>query len=473
MFMVMNTRETLCSRLGIIMGSVGSAVGLGNIWRFPYIAGENGGGAFLLIYLIAVVILGLPVLISEFMVGRHTRKNAVGAYRQMSSRRSPWQLIGFSGVLAAFFIFGFYSVVAGWTMHYVVESFTGTLTKFTEVTQYKEHFNAFVLNPWQPALYTLIFVLTTHIIVALGVEKGIERSAKIMMPLLFIVLIILCVRSITMEGGSAGLRFFFRPDFASVTTKTLIAAVGQAFFSISVGLGSMITYASYFRPTTNLTKTAVSVTILDTMVAILAGIIIFPAVFSVGLKPDQGPELVFITLPNILRTLNPTWLWSSVFFTLLALAALTSTISIHEVITAYVYEQWRIPRRWAAVITSASVAILGGLCSLSLGALKEWLSLGGMSLFDGLDYLTANIMLPLGGIFTSLFVGWRVNRAILIEELIEGDKANKRKMFMLKIFVFILRWFAPIGFVMVFLDGLGLLNFLVLYSHLIQSFTNL
>ena len=447
-------RATFGSKLGVILVSVGSAVGLGNIWRFPYIAGEGGGGAFLLIYLLCLLIMGIPVLTAEFFVGKYTRLNAVGAYRKLAPR-TPWVAIGYNGVLAAFFIYGFYSVVAGWTLHYVWESVTGALSQFSTPTEYEAYFNAFVTNPWRPTLATVAFMLITHAIIMLGVQKGIERSSKLMMPLLFVILLVLCGRSISMEGGMEGLKFLFTPDFSKVTSQTILNAVGQSFFSISAGLGCMIVYASYFGNSTKIGSTAVSVALIDTLVAVLAAVMIFPAVFSVGIRPSAGPSLVFITLPNILNGLSFSWLWSTIFFLLLALAALTSTISIHEVVTAYVSEQWNIRRNNAAWLSTAAMLVLGVICSLSFSVLSGW-TIGGRSIFDFFDYLTANFMLPIGGIFTCLFVGWKIDQTLLKNEITNYGTA---RFIGIKTYVFLLRWIAPTCILLVLLNQLGVVKF--------------
>ncbi len=449
-----NQRATFGSKLGVILVSVGSAVGLGNIWRFPYIAGEGGGGAFLIIYLLCLLIMGIPVLTAEFFVGKYTHLNAVGAYRKLAPR-TPWVAIGYNGVLAAFLIYGFYSVVAGWTLHYIWESASGALAQFSTPAEYEAHFNSFVTNPWKPTLATVGFMLITHAIIMLGVQKGIERSSKLMMPMLFVILLVLCGRSISMEGGMEGLKFLFTPDFSKVTSQTFLNAVGQSFFSISAGLGCMIVYASYFSDSTKIGSTAVSVALIDTLVAVLAAVMIFPAVFSVGIQPTAGPSLVFITLPNILNTLSFSWLWSTIFFLLLALAALTSTISIHEVVTAYVSEQWNVRRNSAAWLSTAAMLVLGVVCSLSFSVLSGW-TIGGRSIFDFFDYLTANFMLPIGGIFTCLFVGWKIDQTLLKNEITNYGTA---RFIGIKTYVFLLRWIAPTCILLVLLNQIGIVKF--------------
>lgn len=441
-------RATLGGKLSAVLVAAGSSVGLGNIWRFPYVAGENGGGAFLLVYILCVILLGLPIMTAEFAVGRSTRRNAVGAYRTLDKR---WSLLGFNSIFAALLILGFYFVVSGWTLEYTVHSITGEIGRYTSAEEYKGFFDSFVRNPWRPVVYTCIFVLATHAVIALGVQKGIERSAKVLMPLLLVILVALAVHSVLMPNSSEGLRFLFKPDFSKLTPSTLLTALGQAFFSLSIGLGSMVTYASYFKHDTNLRHTAANVTLLDSLVAILSGVVIFPAVFSVGIAPSSGPSLVFVTLPGIFNGMPWGMVWSSVFFLLLVVAALTSTISLHEVITAYFHEEWRLKRSAAAWITTGLCAVLATLASLSLGVLNGW-SFFGLNLFDSLDFLSANILLPIGGFFTSLFVGWRMDRKLLDAQITNDGTLSFR---IRKVFIFLLRWICPAILMLVFLDNLG------------------
>ncbi len=442
-------RVTLGGKLSAVLVAAGSSVGLGNIWRFPYVAGDNGGGAFLLIYIGCVLLLGLPIMLAEFAVGRTTHRNAVGAYHVLDRR---WSFIGYNSVLAAFLILGFYFVVSGWTAEYTVHSLTGELASLSTTEEYAAQFEGFISNPWRPLLYTLLFILATHAVIALGVQKGIERSAKVLMPLLFIILIALSIHSLLMPGAAEGMRFLFRPDFSKVTASTLLTALGQAFFSLSVGIGTMVTYASYFKPETNLRHTALNVTLLDTLVAVLAGVVIFPAVFTAGIAPSSGPSLVFITLPGIFNGMPLSMVWSTVFFLLLVVAALTSTISLHEVITAYLHEEWHLSRRSAAWLTTLSTAALATLASLSLGLLGGW-RICGLTLFDALDFATANILLPLGGLFTCIFVGWKLDPERFREQLSNHGTLRCRIHGLL---IFLLRWVCPVILLLVFLDNLGL-----------------
>ena len=444
-----NKRASFGGRLSAVLVAVGSAVGLGNIWRFPYIAGENGGGAFLIVYIGCILLLGIPVLLSEFSIGRHTHLNSVGAYRSLSKR---WTLLGYNSVISSLLILGFYFVVSGWTLEYFATSVTGAIAEYSSSAVNAEKFAAFTTDPLRPIIYTVIFAVLTHAVIALGVQKGIERSSKMMMPILFLMLIALAIRSIMMPNGLEGLRFLFTPDFSKVTAKTFLDAMGQAFFSLSIGLGCMITYSSYFNDKTNLQKTAYNVVALDTLVAVLAGVVIFPVVFSVGIEPTAGPSLVFVTLPSIFNTMTFGPFWSALFFLLLILAALTSTISLHEVLTAYLHEEWGISRKHAARAVTLVTTLLACASSLSLGLWSEW-RIGGLNLFDSLDFVTANVLLPLGGFFTSIFAGWVLDRKILQDEVSSHGKMKNRLFGLL---VVLLRIVCPILLLSIFLYNLGL-----------------
>lgn len=441
-------RATLGGKLSAVLVAAGSSVGLGNIWRFPYVAGENGGGAFLLVYIGCVLLLGVPLMLAEFSVGRASHRNAVGAYRVLDRR---WGSLGYNGVLTAFLILGFYAVVSGWTAEYTVHSLTGSLGRLSSAEEYRSAFDNFIRNPWRPILYTGLFILATHLIIVRGVQKGIERSAKVLMPLLFLILAALSVHALFMPGSGEGLRFLFSPDFSRITPRVVLMALGQAFFSLSLGMGIMVTYASYFKAETNLRQTALHVILLDTTVAVLAGVMIFPAVFTAGIQPSSGPSLVFITLPSIFNGMPLSMVWSSVFFLLLVVAALTSTISLHETVTAYLHEEWHLSRRQAARVTTLATAVLASAASLSLG-MWDNLTLCGLNLFDSLDFLTANILLPIGGFCTSIFVGWRLDRQILRAQLADDGKPGIRIYGLL---VVLLRWFCPAVLLLVFLDNLG------------------
>lgn len=447
-------RATFGSKIGVILATVGCAVGLGNIWRFPYMLGENGGAAFLLVYISCILFLGIPVMITEFFIGRYSRKNAAGAFKVMAPG-TKWSVIGYNGVTAAFLILGYYAVVSGWTLEYIVQAFSGSL-EGKNATDFADEFTAFSTGVFRPILWTVVFIALTHIIIVSGVKEGIERASKVMMPMLFLILIALCVRSATLPGASEGLTFLFNPDFSKIDSSVVLSAMGQAFFSLSIGMGCLITYASYFGKQTNLQTTALQVTILDTLVAVLAGVMIFPAVFSFGIEPTTGPELVFITLPNVFEQLPFGNIWSFVFFVLLALAALTSTISLHEVSTAYVHEEYHVSRKKAAIIVSVGVTIVGILCSLSMGLLKSY-TLFGLNFFNLLDFVTAKIMLPLGGMMICIFTAKRVDKLLLKEEVTNHGTI---RFYFFNTYAFFVKYIAPIAIGLIFLNELGLLNWL-------------
>lgn len=455
--MTKNNRANFGSKLGVILASAGSAVGLGNIWRFPFETGNHGGAAFILIYLGCVLFFGIPIMVAEFSIGRHSRANTAGAYQKLAPG-THWRWVGRMGVLAGFLILGYYSVVAGWTLEYIVQAGTNAFAG-QSANDFIASFNGFIAHPWRPALWMVVFMLMTHFIIVKGVEKGIEKSAKIMMPMLFLLLIVLAVCSVSLPSARAGIEFLLKPDFSKVNGNVLLGAMGQAFFSLSLGMGCLCTYASYFRNDTNLPKTALNVGWIDTMVAILAGFIIFPAAFSVGIQPDAGPSLLFITLPNVFQQAfgNLPWLaviLSIMFYMLLALAALTSTISLHEVVTAYLHEEFNLTRGRAAKLVTAGCTFLGVLCSLSLGVGKE-LTVFGLTLFDLFDFLTAKIMLPLGGFFIAIFTGWYLDKRIVWEEVSNNGTLPK---VVYRIWLFLLKYIAPIGIGFIFINELGLLK---------------
>ena len=441
-------RASFGGKISAILVAAGSAIGLGSIWRFPYMAGEHGGAAFLLVYLLCVFVVGIPVMLGEFAVGRATKQNAVGGFRSLSK---PWRWLGYNGVIGALFISGYYYVVAGWSLEYLVSSFTGL---YSSSASFSEQFSAFQLSPRQ-AIYTVAFILLTHLIIIRGVEKGIEKASKVMMPALFVILIIMAVRVAFMPNAIEGYRFFLEPNFKEAfSAETIFTAIGQAFFSLSVGMGCMVTYASYFKSNNNLTGTSFSVALLTLLVAVLAGLVIFPAVFSAGLEPAEGASLIFITLPEIFKDMPLAPLWSGVFFVLLVLASLTSTISFHEVLTAYFAEEHKLSRKAATRLTSAlSIA----LCMLTLFWTFDvdfaGLHLEKISFFDIFDYTTANILMPLGGLFTCIFVAWWMKKDFLQGEMTNHGELKGR---VFPLLYFTLRYITPLLIVYIFVKNLGL-----------------
>lgn len=446
-------RAQFATRLGIIATTVGSAVGLGNIWRFPYEAGNNGGGAFLLCYIICIIMLGIPVLCAEFAIGRSTQSNIFGAFRAIKTS-GKWHWIGYIGIIASIMILSFYSVVAGWTMEYLYQSIIGGLN-YSNSDGFHSHFASFSSSNWRPIMWTIIFLLCNYIIVVRGVKKGIEKMSNIMMPALFVLLIIFCINSLMMPKAGEGLAFLFNPDFSKITPKVVISALGQAFFSLSLGLGTMMTYGSYFSKDTRIVRSATITASLDTLVAILAGLIIFPAVFSFGMSPVQGPALVFEVLPSIFTQMPGGQLWSILFFFLLFLASLTSTISMSEVSIAFFTEEKNMTRTKASAL-NLIIALCGGVLSaLSFGYFsdKSVFGLCSLDFFTFFDFTSSNILLPLGGMFISFFAGWILDRSRLKDTLTNEGKIGVKTFPLL---VICLKYVAPICIALIFLLGMGL-----------------
>ena len=451
-----NDRVNFGSKIGAILAAAGSAVGLGNIWRFPYEAGNHGGAAFILVYLACVFILGMPIMIAEFTVGRRAKASTGKAFGILAPG-TQWKWLGRLGVLSGLLILGYYSVVAGWTLEYIITSLSnGFAGKGPE--DYVAIFQNFSQDPVRPVVWCLVFLFLTHFVIVKGVKDGIEKSSKVLMPVLFILILVLAVCSMSLPDASKGLEFLLKPDFSKVNADVFLGAMGQAFFSLSLGMGCLSTYASYFGSDTQMGKTALSVGVIDTMVAILAGLIIFPAAFSVGIQPDAGPSLIFITLPNVFQQAFGgvpflAMIFSLMFYVLLALAALTSTISLHEVVTAYLNEQFGMSRGRAAVWVTGFCVVTGVLSSLSLGVWDD--KFFGLGFFDLLDFVTAKLMLPLSGLLVYLFVGWYLKRSLSYEEL---TNYGLQKAPYFPIYMFILRYLAPIAIVLIFVNELGWLS---------------
>lgn len=422
--------------MSVILVAAGSAIGLGALWRFPYIAGKHGGAAFLLVFLLSIFVVGIPAMLAEFAVGRSTKKNAVGAFRALSKR---WSWLGYSGVLGALLISGYYYIIAGWSLEYFVNSLTGGI--FGSPLTFKEQFDVFQ-GSWKPLLCAIIFILMTHFIVSRGVEKGIEKAAKFMMPLLLIILVIMAVRVAFMPGASEGYRFFLSCDFAEAfKAETIMMAIGQAFFSLSVGMGCMVTYASYFKQDNNMVSTAFNVSVLTLLVSVLAGLVIFPAVFSAGLQPTEGPALVFVTLPEIFKGMPLAAVWSAIFFLLVVLASLTSTISFHEVLTAYFAEEFSLTRKKAAMLTTVISIVLSAV---------TFFSLFGIDFFNIFDYITANALMPLGAMFTCIMVMWFMKKDFMKSELTNNGTCNRR---LTPVILFMLRYITPVLILYIFIKN--------------------
>ena len=438
-------RIKFASKLGLIAAAAGSAVGLGNIWRFPSQVADGGGALFILVYIGSILFFGIPLMMGEFIIGRSGRANASGSFQRLAPGTS-WKWVGRLGILSAFLILGFYMVVCAWTMEYIMQSMSGQLMV---ATSYIDNFNSLLQNSTRQIGWTLFFTLLTAFFILSGVKRGIEQSAKILMPMLFLILIVLGIRSITLSGSAEGLIFLFKPNIETIKSTLFLDAMGQAFFSLSLGMGVMTTYGSYFRDDSNLRQTAVQVSVLDTLVAILAGIVIFPAAFALTQSPDTivstlvagGPGLLFITIPELFNQLPLSSLWSTLFFILLAIAALTSTISLMEVVTSYLHEEFDMLRRNAVTFVAMGVAILGVISSIS------------PQFFDILDYATAKIMLPLGGFFISLFIGWYLDNKITVAQL-TNDASLSVSVRFLKLYIFILKYVAPVAIIGIFVYGI-------------------
>ena len=444
----MDKRGTFGSKLAIILTTAGSAVGLGNIWRFPFMTGQNGGAAFILVYLGCVLILGIPGMISEFIVGRYSQSNAARAYGNLGFKSARY--IGYLGILTSTIILGFYAVVAGWCLQYLFASISGKLIGDTNYII--EYFKNFSCDPIQPCLWGIGFVLITHYVVAKGVNDGIERASKLLMPLLLILLVVLVVASCLLPGASKGIDFLLKPDFSKVSSNVFLEALGQAFFSLSLGTACLCTYASYFKKDSNILKSATQIALLDSFIAILAGLMIFPAAFSVGVQPDSGPSLIFITLPNVFRQAFETmpivgFIISILFYALLVFAALTSTISMHEIGTAFFHEELHLPRNKAAWILTTVCGLIAVFCSLSVGAYSQ-LQLFGMSLMDFCDFLTAQFMLPAGAFFTSILIGWIVEKQLITNEFTNNGTLKDT---FLKAYIFSVKFIVPLCILLIFL----------------------
>ena len=448
-------RANFGSKLGLILATAGSAVGLGNVWRFPYMAGQNGGALFIIVYVVCVLALGIPCIMSEFIIGRHSASNTARAYRKLAGK-TPFRLVGYLGVLTGLLINGYYAVVSGWCFEYIYASAAGQLNGDPQF--FADFFNTFEKDPIKPIFWAVTFLIVTHLIIIRGVKDGIEKASKMMMPALFVLLIVLVVASCMLPNAWAGVEYLFKPDFSKITKELFLGALGQAFFSLSIAMGCLCTFASYFSKETNLTSSAMQIGIIDTVIAILAGLIIFPAAFSVGVSPDSGPSLIFITLPNVFQEAFggiPVvgYLVALSFYILLSLAALTSLISLHEVSTAFVEEEFNVSRNRSATLVTAVSMVIAVLCSLSLSNLNI-ICLGGKSLFDWLDSITSQILLPLGGFFTCLFLGWYVPKKIVKDQYTNwGTMPGKY----FGVYMFCMRFLCPICILLVFLHQFGVI----------------
>ncbi|MBQ1785736.1 MAG: sodium-dependent transporter [Turicibacter sp.] len=439
-------RDGFSSRFGIIAAAAGSAVGLGNIWKFPYIVGENGGSAFILVYLISILAVGLPVLLAEFIIGRRGQANAVRSFKTIAPN-TKWSGIGWMGIIAAFMILGFYTVIAGYTIHYFILTITNAFSGMSSA-EIAQTFSDFSSGSTQ-IIYTIIFIILSLAILFGGVKDGIEKYSKILMPGLVGIILLLVIRAVTLPGAGEGIEFLLKPDFSQLSMNAVLDALGHSFFSLSVGMGTMLTYGSYIGKKENLTSTAFSIGAADTIIALLAGLAIFPAVFAFGIDPTAGPGLVFITLPNVFLQMPGGAIFGALFFFLLFIAALTSVVSIFEVIIAYVTEELKVNRQKAMALTTVAVVIIATVCALSQTP-NSSLVFNGHTLFDWMDLLSANVLLPIGGFLIMIFLGFIMKKSDLEDELKQGSKSIKNTM----AYITITKFVAPVAIAIVFLTGI-------------------
>ena len=452
---MLKERASFGSKMGMILATAGGAVGLGNVWRFPYMVGENGGAAFIIVYIICVLLLGIPCMVSEFIIGRHGAANTYRAYSEVGNGR-PWKLVGLLGVMTGVLIISYYAVVSGWCLQYVYASAAGQL--HGDTTFVKNYFQLFSSDPIRPIFWLVAILLMTHYVIIHGIRGGMEKASKVLMPALFILLLVIVVASCMLPNADRGIDFLFKPDFSKFDRGVFLSALGQSFYSLSIGMGCICTYASYYSRKTNLLGSALQISFIDTLVAILAGLMIFPAAFSVVINPGSGASLVFITLPNVFNQAFAGmpllgWVVSLMFYLLLSLAALTSLISLHEVGTAFFYEELHISRRKGAAIVPAATMIVGVFCSLSL---TNWdgLQIAGKPLFEVFDFVTGQIFLPVGGFLTCVFLGWFVPKKLVKDEFTNWGTVSIR---LFPVFLFLVRFVCPIAILCIFMHQFGII----------------
>lgn len=451
-------RAKFGSKIGIILATAGSAVGLGNVWRFPYMTGQNGGAVFIMIYIGCVLLLGIPCMISEFIIGRHAQANTARAFKKIGGR-NPLSYIGYMSVLTCFLITSYYAVVSGWCLQYISASLAGRMSGGSPEF-FASYFTNFMQDPVKPVFWTFIVLGITALVVIHGVRDGIEKASKVMMPVLFILLLIIVGASCMLPDAYKGIEFLFKPDYKMINGEVFLSALGQSFYSMSIAMGCICTYASYFSKHTNLTSSAVQIGVIDTIVAILAGLMIFPAAFSVGVNPDSGPSLIFITLPNVFQQAFggiPALCYaiSLTFFTLLSMAALTSLISLLEVCTAFCQEEFRITRRKAAVAVTVMCILTGTLCSLSLGPTGTMFHFFEEPLFDIFDFVTGQIFLPVVGFLTCILIGWFVPHKMVRDEFTNNGTLRVSHLF--HVYIFLIKYACPIAILWIFLHQLELI----------------
>ncbi|MBP2640900.1 MAG: sodium:neurotransmitter symporter [Firmicutes bacterium] len=450
-------REGFSSGLAVFFATLGSAVGLGNIWKFPYLTGEYGGGAFLLVYLVCILFVGLPIMFGEFYIGRKTRKNAIGALSQLKPG-SAWKYIGTMGVAASYLIMFFYSCVAGWVYFYLFKALLGDFAGITMETA-KSQFGDAIIGPLSPILWQVIVMTVVAVVLAAGVKHGIEKMTKTLMPLLFVLIIICDIRALTLPGAGEGLNFLFQVDFSKLSAAAILTALGLAFFKLSLGVGTMMTYSSYFTEDNNLFATGAKVALSDTVVSLLAGIAIFPTVFSFGMEPGAGPGLLFMTIPLVFSQMPLGNILLVAFFFLTSIAATTAMLSLVEVPVAYFSEEWGMSRKKAAIGSAVGIAMIGILATLSVdkNSILGGYTFFGRGFFDWFDYISSNILLPINGLLTSLLIGYCIKRKDLELEFSNHGALNIKVI--MPLFYFIIRYVSPFLLIVVFLNAIGVFKF--------------
>jgi len=437
----LSSRDQFTSKIGFILAAAGSAIGLGAIWKFPYMAGTNGGSVFILLFVLCTIIIGLPILIAEFMIGRRGQKDPITSFKEQAPGK-PWNLIGWIGLVACGLILSFYSVVGGWILSYIGRAMTFSLT--ANNVDFGALFSDIIANPWEVLLAQAAFMLLTLLIVQAGIKKGIETASKWMMPLLFIFFILLFVRSITLDGAIEGVKFMFIPDWSYLNGETLILALGQAFFSLSIGVAAMITYSSYLSRKENIVNSAVNVATMNIAISLLAGLVIFPAVFALGFSPTEGPGLVFIMIPAVFEQIPLGGVLLFVFFLLLLFATVTSAIAMLEVVVSIGIREKTQSRKKVSWIFAAVIFILGVPSALSFGLLSD-ITIQNRSIFDFVDYVTSAILMPIGALLTSIFAGYHYSKKISREEM-------QTSPIVYNIWYFIVRYLAPICIIAIFVN---------------------
>lgn len=454
---VVKKREIFSSGLAVFFATLGSAVGLGNIWKFPYVTGQNGGGAFLLIYFFCIIFVGLPIMLSEFYIGRKARKNAVGALKQLKPG-TPWKNIGIMGVSAACVIMFFYSCVAGWVYYYLFKAIVGDCIGVT-MEAAKSQFGAVIMGPLSPILWQFIVLAVVASILAMGVKQGIEKITKTLMPLLFVLIIICDIRALTLPGAVEGVKFLFHVDFGQLSAAAILTALGLAFFKLSLGMGTMMTYGSYFTEDNNMFTTAVKVALSDTLVSMLAGLAIFPTVFSFGMEPGAGPGLLFMTIPLVFSQMPLGNILLIAFFFLTSIAATTAMLSLVEVPVAYLSEERGMSRKMAVIMTSLFMGAVGVLATLSVdkASLLGHITFFGLGFFDLFDFISSNILLPLGGLLIAIMMGYSIKREEVVAEL--SNHGNLKIAGLVSMYFFLIRYVTPLLLIVVFLNSIGILKF--------------